>query len=325
MSKIRVAISGYGNLGKGVESAIKQNSDMELCAVISRRKDLKINTSGVKIVSFDDVLSLKGEVDVVIICGGSATDLPEMTPFLAKHFTVVDSFDNHANIPLHREKVNESAKEGGNVAVISVGWDPGLFSVSRLYAESALPQGKSYTFWGKGVSQGHSDAIRRIDGVLTAKQYTVPREDAVESVRSGKMPELTTRDKHLRQCFVVPKDDADLEKIRETIVNMPNYFADYITTVEFISLEEFEANHSGIPHGGSVIRTGTTGEGNKSNVEFSLKLDSNPEFTGSVLVSFARAAYRMSADGVTGCKTIFDIPPALLSEKTPEELYATML
>ncbi len=325
MSKIRVAIAGYGNLGKGVESAIKQNPDIELVAVISRRKDLKTNTENVKTVLFDDVLSLKGEVDVVIICGGSATDLPEMTPFLAEHFTVVDSFDNHANIPSHKAKVDEKAICGNNIAVISVGWDPGLFSVSRLYAESALPEGKSYTFWGKGVSQGHSDAIRRIEGVLNAKQYTVPREEAVSKVRNGEMPELSTRDKHLRECFVVAEEGADLEKIRETIVTMPNYFADYITTVEFISMEEFEKNHSGIPHGGSVIRTGKTGKDNICGVEFSLKLDSNPEFTGSVLVSFARAAYRMKKEGLSGCKTIFDIPPVYLSSKSPDELYATML
>lgn len=325
MNKIRVAIVGYGNLGKGVEKAISQNPDMKLCAVVSRRNGLKIETPNVKTVLFEDVLTLKGEIDVVVICGGSATDLPEMTPFLAKHFTVVDSFDNHANIPKHRESVNSSAVEGENVAVISVGWDPGLFSVSRLYAEASLPFGKSYTFWGKGVSQGHSDAIRRIEGVLNAKQYTVPIEEAVSRVRNGEMPELSTREKHLRQCFVVLKEGADEEKIRETIVNMPNYFADYITTVEFITVEEFEKNHSGIPHGGSVIRTGITGEGNVNNVEFSLKLDSNPEFTGSVLVAFARAAYKMKADGFTGCKTIFDIPPVYLSSKSPEELYSTML
>lgn len=325
MNKIRVAIAGYGNLGKGVESALKQNPDMELCAVISRRGNLNINTEGVKTVLLENVLSLKGEVDVVVICGGSATDLPEMTPFLAKHFTVVDSFDTHANIPLHRSNVNAAAEEGDNVAVISVGWDPGLFSVSRLYAETALPQGESYTFWGKGVSQGHSDAIRRIEGVKTAKQYTVPIDEAVSRVRNGEMPTLSTREKHLRQCFVVAEDNADLDKIKETIVTMPNYFADYITTVEFISMEEFEKNHSGIPHGGSVIRTGITGEGNKSNVEFSLKLDSNPEFTGSVLVSFARAAYKMKREGYKGCKTIFDIPPVYLSSKTADELYSTML
>ena len=248
-----------------------------------------------------------------------------MTPFLARHFNVVDSFDNHVNIPVHKENVHNAAIEGKNLAVISVGWDPGLFSVSRLYAEASLPQGQSYTFWGKGVSQGHSDAIRRIDGVLTAKQYTVPREEAVSKVRNGEMPQLSTRDKHLRQCFVVPKENANLDKIREAIVTMPNYFADYITTVEFITMEEFEKNHSGIPHGGSVIRTGITGNGNKNNVEFSLRLESNPEFTGSVLVSFARAAYRMKKDGFSGCKTIFDIPPLYLSPKTPEELYSTML
>ncbi len=325
MNKIRVAIAGYGNLGKGVEKSIVQNPDMELVAVISRRNNLSIDTSTAKTVLFQDVLSLKGEVDVVVICGGSATDLPEMTPFLAEHFTVVDSFDNHANIPVHMKNVDAAAKKGENVAVVSVGWDPGLFSVNRLYAESVLPKGKSYTFWGKGVSQGHSDAIRRIDGVLNAKQYTVPREEAVSKVRAGEMPELSTRDKHLRQCFVVLKDGADKEKIRETIVTMPNYFADYITTVEFISLEEFEKNHSGIPHGGSVIRTGVTGESNISNVEFSLKLDSNPEFTGSVLTSFARAAFKLKLDGNFGCKTIFDIPPAYLSSKSPAELYSTML
>ncbi len=325
MKKIKVAIAGYGNLGKGVESAIKQNPDMELVAVVSRREGLKINTEGVKTVLYDDVLSLKGKIDVMIICGGSATDLPEMTPFLAKHFNVVDSFDNHANIPTHKKNVNTPAKEGENVAVISVGWDPGLFSVSRLYAESALPEGESYTFWGKGVSQGHSDAIRRIEGVLNAKQYTIPREEALSKVRNGEMPKLETRDKHLRECFVVAREGADKDKIRETIVTMPNYFADYITTVEFITEEEFRKNHSGIPHGGSVIRTGKTGNSNVCNVEFSLKLDSNPEFTGSVLVSFARAACRMQSEGLSGCFTIFDIPPVYLSRKTPDELYATML
>ncbi len=325
MKKIKVAIAGYGNLGKGVESAIKQNPDMELIAVVSRREGLKINTKTAKTVLYKDVLSLKGQIDVMIICGGSATDLPEMTPFLAKHFNVVDSFDNHANIPKHRKNVNIPAKEGENVAVISVGWDPGLFSVSRLYAESALPQGESYTFWGKGVSQGHSDAIRRIPGVLNAKQYTIPREEALTKVRNGEMPKLSTKDKHLRQCFVVTEEGADKDKIRETIVTMPNYFADYITTVEFITEEEFKKNHSGIPHGGSVIRTGKTGDGNTCNVEFSLKLDSNPEFTGSVLVSFARAACRMKNEGFSGCFTIFEIPPLYLSSKSAEELFSTML
>ncbi len=325
MNKIRVAIAGYGNLGKGVESAIKQNADMELVAVVSRRDGLKISDAKAKTVLYDNVLTLKDEVDVIVICGGSATDLPEMTPFLAKHFTVVDSFDNHAKIPVHRENVNKAALEGENIAVISVGWDPGLFSVNRLYAESALPEGKSYTFWGKGVSQGHSDAIRRISGVKNAKQYTIPREEALAKVRNGEMPALSTRDKHLRECFVVAEDGADLNLIRETIVTMPNYFSDYITTVNFITEDEFERDHSGIPHGGAVIRTGKTGNDNTSGIEFSLKLDSNPEFTGSVLTAFARAAVRMKREGFKGCKTIFEIPPLYLSPKTPEELFATML
>ena len=326
---IRIGIFGYGNLGRGIESAIRQNDDMELVAVFTRRDPsaLKINTPSAAVVSASDVESYAGKIDVMVICGGSATDLPEQTPALAKSFNVIDSFDTHARIPEHFARVDASAKQGGHVAMISVGWDPGMFSLNRLLAASILPEGKDYTFWGKGVSQGHSDAIRRIEGVLDARQYTVPVPAALESVRNGENPELTTRQKHTRECYVVAKEGADLARIESEIKNMPNYFADYDTSVTFVSLEELRANHSALPHGGSVIRSGKTGlSGEHSHtVEFSLALDSNPEFTSSVLVACARAINRMHARGMTGCKTIFDIAPADLSPLSPEELRAKML
>ncbi len=326
---IRVGIYGYGNLGRGVEYAIRQNDDMELVAVFTRRnpKDVTINTPGVGVFHTDDALDMTDKIDVMILCGGSATDLPVQTPSLAQHFNVVDSFDTHAKIPSHFENVNKAASDAGKVAIISVGWDPGLFSLNRMYAGAVLPEGKDYTFWGKGVSQGHSDAIRRIDGVLDAKQYTIPVEAALDAVRSGSMPNLSTREKHLRECFVVAEEGADLERIANEIKTMPNYFADYDTTVHFISMEELKANHSGIPHGGFVIRTGCTGKNgeNKHIIEYSLKLDSNPEFTASVIVAYARAAVKLSQKGDFGCKTVLDIPPALLSLKSGEELRKELL
>ena len=326
---IKVGIMGYGNLGRGIECAIKQNADMELAAVFTRRapETVKILTEGVSVYHVDDALKLKDQIDVLILCGGSATDLPVQTPEYAKHFTVVDSFDTHAKIPEHFANVDASAKENGNVAVISCGWDPGMFSLNRLYASAILPEGKDYTFWGKGVSQGHSDAIRRIEGVLDAKQYTIPVDAALEAVRSGVNPELTTRQKHVRECFVVAAEGADLAKIESEIVNMPNYFADYDTTVHFITMEELKRDHSGIPHGGFVIRSGKTGWNSENThiIEYSLKLDSNPEFTSSVIVAAARAAVRMKKEGMTGCKTMFDIPPAYLSALSGEELRKIML
>lgn len=326
---VRIGIYGYGNLGRGIEAAIRQNDDLALVAVFTRRppKTVKIRTEGVSVYHVDDVLSHKDDIDVMIMCGGSATDLPEQTPALAKHFCVVDSFDTHAKIPVHFENVDRAARESGKVAIISVGWDPGMFSLNRLYASAILPEGKDYTFWGRGVSQGHSDAIRRIDGVADAKQYTIPVEQALAAVRSGSCPELTTRQKHTRECFVVAKEGADLAKIENEIKTMPNYFADYDTTVHFISAEELARDHSGIPHGGFVIRTGKTGfDGENDHViEYSLKLDSNPEFTASVIVAYARAAARLYKNGDKGCKTVFDIPPALLSPLSPEELRAKML
>ena len=328
MDKIKIGIVGYGNIGRGVEQAIKRNDDMELAAVFTRRDPatVSIQTEGAAVKHFDDMVSMKGEVDVMILCGGSATDLPVIGPEVAASFNTIDSFDTHAKIPEYFANVDKAAKEGNNISIISVGWDPGMFSLNRLYAESILVQGSTYTFWGKGVSQGHSDAIRRIDGVKNAIQYTVPIEDAVEQVRSGSEPELTTRQKHLRECYVVAEEGADLAAIEKQIVEMPNYFADYDTTVTFISQEELDRDHKGIPHGGSVIRTGVTGDGtNKHVIEFSLKLDSNPEFTGSVLAACARAAYRMNKEGMTGCKTIFDIAPAYLSHLSGEELRAHML
>ena len=326
---MKIGIVGYGNLGKGVECAIRQNPDMELAAIFTRRppESVKILTEGVPVLHIDDALSMKDKIDVMVICGGSATDLPVQTPFFARHFNVVDSFDTHAKIPEHFEKVDAASKEGGKVAMISVGWDPGLFSLNRMYAGAILPEGKDYTFWGKGVSQGHSDAIRRIEGVKNAKQYTIPVPEAVGAVRAGENPELTTRQKHTRECFVVAEDGADLARIENEIKTMPNYFADYDTTVHFITEEELIRDHGGIPHGGVVIRSGVTGinKENKHIIEYSLKLDSNPEFTTSVLVAYARAAYRMSNEGQSGCKTVFDVPPAYLSPKSAEELRRTLL
>ena len=326
---IRVGIMGYGNLGRGVECALKQNPDMELVAVFSRRNPdtVSILTKGVKVYSADDVQNMQDAIDVLIICGGSATDLPKQTKEYAKYFNVVDSFDTHANIPQHYEAVNEAAMDAGNIAMISVGWDPGMFSLNRLYGGAILPQGSDYTFWGKGVSQGHSDAIRRVEGVANGKQYTVPVEEALMRVRSGENPVLSTREKHTRECFVVAKEGADKEKIVSDIKNMPNYFADYDTTVNFITEEELKEKHSGIPHGGFVIRSGKTGwnEENTHIIEYSLKLDSNPEFTASVLVAYARAAYRMNQEGMKGCKTVFDVAPAYLSPLSGEELRKHLL
>ena len=329
INMMRVGILGYGNLGKGIECAIKQNDDMELVAVFTRRNpsDVKILTEGVNIYSVDDVIAHKDEIDVLVLCGGSATDLPQQTPEYAKYFNVIDSFDTHARIPEHFANVDKVAKENGHIALISCGWDPGMFSLNRLYANAILPDGNDYTFWGKGVSQGHSDAIRRVEGVKDGKQYTIPVESALESVRNGENPELTTRQKHLRECFVVAEEGADLAKIEETIKNMPNYFADYDTTVHFITEEELKANHSGIPHGGFVFRTGVTGwnKENKHVIEYSLKLDSNPEFTSSVIVAYARAINRLHAEGVNGCKTVFDIAPAYLSPLSGDEIRAHLL
>ena len=325
---IRIGIMGYGNLGRGVECAIKQNPDMELAAVFTRRdpKNVRILTEDAKVYHADEAKHMTDKIDVLILCGGSATDLPVQTPEYAKYFTVVDSFDTHARIPEHFAAVDAAAKEAGNVAVISAGWDPGMFSLNRVYANAILPDGKDYTFWGKGVSQGHSDAIRRIEGVKNAIQYTVPIESAMEQVRSGSEPTLTTREKHLRECYVVAEEGADKAAIEKAIKTMPNYFDEYDTTVNFISEEELKAHHSKMPHGGFVIRTGETGcEGNKHVIEYSLKLDSNPEFTGSVLVAYARAAYRLSKNGESGARSVFDIAPAMLSQKTPEELRASML
>ena len=326
---IRIGIYGYGNLARGVEAAIRQNPDMELVAVFTRRDpaSLKIRTEGVPVMHADDAASMVGKIDVMVICGGSATDLPVQTPKLASLFNVVDSFDTHAKIPEHFARVDEAAKAAGRVAMISVGWDPGMFSLNRLYASAILPDGNDYTFWGRGVSQGHSDAIRRVEGVIDAKQYTVPVEAALSAVREGLNPSLSTREKHTRECYVVAEEGADLARIEREIKEMPNYFADYDTTVNFISLEELREKHGGIPHGGVVIRSGVTGfdKENSHVIEYSLKLDSNPEFTASVLVAYARAAYRMATEGVSGCKTVFDVPPAYLSAKSGEELRKSML
>ena len=326
---MKIAILGYGNLGKGIECAVKQNDDMELACVFTRRdpNTLTIKTAGVPVYSATEIEAHKDEFDVLILCGGSATDLPTQTPEYAKICNVVDSFDTHARIPEHFANVDAAAKSGNNIALISCGWDPGMFSLNRLYANAILPEGKDYTFWGKGVSQGHSDAIRRIEGVQDAKQYTIPVESALEAVRSGENPELTTRQKHIRECYVVAKEGADKAKIEAEIKNMPNYFADYDTTVHFISQEELDRNHSGIPHGGFVIRSGKTGWDNEYNniIEYSLKLDSNPAFTSAVLVSYARAVYRMKKEGATGCKTVFDVAPAYLSPLSGEELRAYLL
>mgnify|MGYP001295846779 CR=1 FL=1 len=326
---MKIGILGYGNLGRGVECAIKQNPDMELAAVFTRRapETVSILTEGAAVCSVNDVEQWKDKIDVMILCGGSATDLPEQTPKYAEMFNVIDSFDTHARIPEHFANVDAAAKKNGHVGIISVGWDPGMFSLNRMYANAILPEGRDYTFWGKGVSQGHSDAIRRVEGVKDGKQYTIPVEAALEAVRNGENPELTTRQKHTRECFVVLEDGADPVKVEETIKNMPNYFADYDTTVHFISEEELKANHSGIPHGGFVIRSGKTGWHLENNhvIEYSLKLDSNPEFTSSVLIAYARAAYRLASEGQIGCKTVFDIAPAYLSAKSGEELRKHML
>ena len=326
---IRIGIYGYGNLGRGVEQAVKKNKDTELAAVFSRRdpSTVKIATEGVPVVSADKVADYKDKIDVMVICGGSATDLPVMTPALVKDFNVIDSFDTHANIPTHFANVDKAAKEGGNIGIISVGWDPGMFSLARLYSNCILTDGQDYTFWGKGVSQGHSDAVRRIDGVLDARQYTVPVPEALEEVRSGKNPTLTTRQKHTRVCYVVAAEGADKAKIENEIKTMPNYFADYDTTVNFITADEMKRDHSGLPHGGVVIRSGKTGANDEHNhvIEYSLKLDSNPEFTASVLIAFARAAFRMNKEGQAGCKTVFDVAPAYLSAQSHEEIIAHML
>lgn len=326
---LNIGIYGYGNLGKGVEAAVSLNDDTKLVGVFTRRdpESVRIATDGVGVYRTSDLDRFKNEIDVLIICGGSATDLPEMTPALAKDFNVIDSFDTHAKIPGHFDNVDAAAKAGDKIAMISGGWDPGLFSLARLYMNSVLPVGCDYTFWGRGVSQGHSDAIRRIKGVADARQYTVPVESAVEAVRNGEDPVLTTREKHTRECFVVAEEGADLAYIENAIKTMPNYFADYDTTVHFISAEEMARDHSALPHGGSVIRSGKTGFGQENThvCEFSLKLDSNPEFTGSVLVAFARAIKKMYDRGDRGCKTVFDVAPADLSALSPECLRKTML
>lgn len=328
MDKIRIGIVGYGNIGRGVELAVARNEDMELRAVFTRRDPsaVKIHTDGAAVMHMDDMLSMKDEIDVMVLCGGSATDLPVMGPKIAADFNTIDSFDTHARIPEYYADMDKAAKEGGKIGIISVGWDPGMFSLNRLYAEAILPQGSTYTFWGKGVSQGHSDAIRRVEGVKNGIQYTVPVEAAVDRVRSGSEPVLTTREKHLRECYVVPDEGADLAAIETAIKTMPNYFDEYDTTVTFITEEELKAKHSSMPHGGFVIRSGESGEaGNKHIIEYSLKLDSNPEFTASVLICYARAAYRLAKTGECGARTVFDIAPALLSMKTPEELRAGLL
>lgn len=328
MDKIKLAIMGYGNLGRGIECAVRQNEDMELTAVFTRRNPSSVETVyGVPIFGVDRMLQKRDEIDVLMLCGGSATDLPQQTPEYARYFNVVDSFDTHANIPQHFATVDQAAREGGKVAMISVGWDPGMFSLNRLYANAILREGRDYTFWGKGISQGHSDAIRRIPGVKDAKQYTIPVESALSSVRACENPDLTTRQKHTRECFVVVQEGADKARIEQEIKTMPNYFADYDTTVHFISEEELLRNHAGIPHGGLVLRTGKTGINGENNhvIEYSLKLDSNPEFTACVLTAYARAAYRMNREGMAGCKTVFDVAPAYLSPMSPEEMRAHLL
>ncbi len=325
---MRIGILGYGNLGRGVECAVRQNPDMELAAVFTRRapETVQILTEGVPVLHVDEAEKMKDQIDVMILCGGSATDLPVQTPAFAKYFNVVDSFDTHAKIPEHFAAVDTAAKKSGKVGIISVGWDPGMFSLNRMYADAVLPDGCDYTFWGKGVSQGHSDAVRRIDGVRDARQYTIPVPEALEAVRGGENPALTTRQKHTRECFVVAEEGADLERITKEIKSMPNYFADYDTTVHFIT-EEMTRGHSGIPHGGVVIRSGKTGWNSENShiIEYSLKLDSNPEFTSSVILAYARAAYRMNQEGQSGCKTVFDVAPAYLSAKSGEELRGQFL
>ena len=326
---MRIGIYGYGNLGRGVECAVMQNPDTELVAVFTRRapETVKILTPDAEVVKADRVLEYKDKIDVLVICGGSATDLPHMTPELSKSFNVIDSFDTHAKIPEHFKNVDKASRENGNIALISAGWDPGMFSVNRLMASAILPEGNDYTFWGRGVSQGHSDAIRRIDGVLDARQYTCPVEEAMESVRRGENPVLSTRQKHTRECFVVAAEGADRERIENEIKTMPNYFADYDTTVNFITMDELKEKHMGIPHGGSVIRTGVTGKNkeNKEIIEYKLKLDSNPEFTASVILCYARAIFRMKARGETGCKTVFDVAPRDMSALPYEEMLAHLL
>lgn len=327
--KTRIGIVGYGNLGRGVEMAIAQNPDMELAGVFTRRdpSSVKIATEGVQVYPLSEAGKKKGEIDVMILCGGSANDLPKQTAELAQYFNVIDSFDTHAKIPEHFADVDAACRKSGKLGMISVGWDPGLFSLNRLYGQAILPNGSDYTFWGKGVSQGHSDAIRRIPGVLDARQYTIPVESALERVRAGGNPQLSTREKHTRECFVVAEAGADLAAIEKAIVTMPNYFADYDTTVHFISQEELDRDHAGIPHGGMVFRTGTTGLNgeNKHIIEYKLTLDSNPEFTSSVLVAYARAVYRLHSEGQTGCKTVFDIPPAYIHPESGEALRAKLL
>lgn len=320
---IRIGILGYGNLARGIESAIRQNPDMELSAVFTRREPEKLNiqTKGVKLDHVDNILSYKEDIDVLMLCGGSATDLPDMSPRYARHFNIIDSFDTHKNIPAHFENVDRAARETGHLAMISAGWDPGMFSLNRLYSEAVLPDGKSYTFWGKGVSQGHSDALRRIEGVADARQYTVPVDKALEEARSGRNPELYTREMHTRECFVVLEDGADSSRIEQEIKNMPNYFADYDTTVHFITQEELDREHKGLPHGGFVLRSGVTGleKENHELIEYRLRLDSNPEFTGSVLAAYGRAVYRMVAAGFTGGITVFDVAPKYLNMRTEDE------
>lgn len=326
--KIRIGILGYGNLGKGVECSVLNSEDLELYGIFSRRDPSTVKPlSNAKVFKIDELEAHKDDIDVLVICGGSATDLPVQTPEYSKYFNVVDSFDTHAKIPEHFENVDKSAKASGKIALISAGWDPGMFSLNRLYAEAILPNGKDYTFWGKGVSQGHSDAIRRIDGVKDAKQYTIPIDEALDAVRSGANPELTARQKHLRECFVVAEDGADLARIENEIKTMPNYFADYDTIVHFISEEELKANHSGIPHGGFVIRTGKTGLSSENShlIEYRLKLDSNPEFTAAVITAYARAVYKMNKEGMKGCKTVFDVAPSYLSPASAEDLRKRIL
>ncbi|MEW9701163.1 diaminopimelate dehydrogenase [Paenibacillus sp. SI8] len=326
VANIKMGIVGYGNLGRGVVSAIRQNPDMELVGIFTRRDPASMKGEGnVPFYSVSDVEQFKGRIDVLILCGGSATDLPEQGPFFSKMFNTVDSFDTHAKIPDYFDEVNQSAKQSGQVAVISTGWDPGMFSLNRLIAQSILPEGKEYTFWGKGVSQGHSDAIRRVEGVKNGVQYTLPSSEVMGQIRSGHTPELSTREKHTRECFVVAHEGADLERIKQEIVSMPNYFSDYDTTVTFITEEELQKNHATMPHGGFVFRSGLTGSGSKQLIEYSLTLDSNPEFTASVLVAYARAAYRLNREGQSGARTVFDIAPGYLSPKSPEQLRKELL
>ena len=326
MSKIRVGIAGYGNIGRGVETALSRTDDMEIVGVFTRRDPSTVKTvTGVKVYRLDDAENMRNDIDVMILCGGSATDLPNMGPALARNFNTVDSFDTHARIPEYFEAMDTVSRTAGKISIISVGWDPGLFSINRAYGEAVLPTGSNYTFWGKGVSQGHSDAVRRIPGVKNAIQYTIPIDKAIEAVRSGSCPQLTTGEKHLRECFVVAEEGADLVKIEQDIKTMPNYFADYTTIVHFVTEEELKRDHSAMPHGGFVIRSGETSDGTKHVIEYSLKLDSNPEFTSSVLVSYARAAWRLSMGGDCGCKTVLDIAPGLLSPKSAAQLRAELL